>query len=503
MQQCFMYLNLGDGWISVNDHDQDIAAMSGFAIRWGVDDINDQPDPSVMTFTLRDATGRLAGRATTLAGARVLVQVSPQPTWGLLQDEQGAWSAQRVRLSNLHQKYTPGPPNDPSTEATTIFDGIIASGGTLTPRRDGGWTIDLSASSRMILWKRMQDNGPTSTDQRYSGLYWVGTAEERITELNRRATAGHAPQADTTGLAAIGTPAPYDADDHPSQLDLLHRLYSASPDLPLWYDMPDKAESRITAVRVGAPAVIIADTHAHLHVRDDHGSTRPALDASRVITTDDGTLTIPAPVTQIVLQGRKAKADDGILSFDDHDVTMGDRGRLPDNLTRTQSSITLETDTVTGDESDGVWTRGGGTVWTPNDTDRDTWAALIETMDSRIRPETVTFDSRRIDPVDMPALYIAAASGPIAFQGMAAGRLTDARGMPAAAGVYTTIGGTLTYQWTDSAPTLRAETTLWPIPRRATTPTWSDTDGWPAIWDECGITLAEMALINEYEKETG
>ena len=110
-QQCFMFLDWGDGWVAVNDHDNDVAALDGFSIQWGTDGIDQQPDPSVMTFRLRDSTGWLTGRALTLAGARVLVQISAQPTWGMLRDDMGAWSAQRMRLDAMHQAYTPGNPS--------------------------------------------------------------------------------------------------------------------------------------------------------------------------------------------------------------------------------------------------------------------------------------------------------------------------------------------------------------------------------------------------------
>ena len=81
-QQCFMFLDWGDGWVAVNDHDNDVAALDGFSIQWGTDGIDQQPDPSVMTFRLRDSTGWLTGRALTLAGARVLVQISARTHMG-------------------------------------------------------------------------------------------------------------------------------------------------------------------------------------------------------------------------------------------------------------------------------------------------------------------------------------------------------------------------------------------------------------------------------------
>ena len=69
-QQCFMFLDWGDGWVAVNDHDNDVAALDGFSIQWGTDGIDQQPEPSVMTFRLRDSTGWLTGRALRPRGIR-------------------------------------------------------------------------------------------------------------------------------------------------------------------------------------------------------------------------------------------------------------------------------------------------------------------------------------------------------------------------------------------------------------------------------------------------
>ena len=136
-QQCFMFLDWGDGWKSVNDHAEDVAALAGFSIQWGTDDLAEQPEPSVMSFTLRDRTGWLTGRALTLAGARVLVQISEQPTWGMLRDEMGPWSAQHMRVEAMHQAYTPGLPSSTSSTAITLFDGLVQNGGDARPHGDG------------------------------------------------------------------------------------------------------------------------------------------------------------------------------------------------------------------------------------------------------------------------------------------------------------------------------------------------------------------------------
>ena len=81
MQQCFMFIDTGNGWTPVNDSAKDIAALDSFTIDWGSDSIDEQPEPAVMTFTLRDKTGRLAGQALTLAGMKVIMQFSDQPRW--------------------------------------------------------------------------------------------------------------------------------------------------------------------------------------------------------------------------------------------------------------------------------------------------------------------------------------------------------------------------------------------------------------------------------------
>lgn len=501
-QQCFMFLDWGDGWVAVNDHDNDVAALDGFSIQWGTDGIDQQPDPSVMTFRLRDSTGWLTGRALTLAGARVLVQISAQPTWGMLRDDMGAWSAQRMRLDAMHQAYTPGNPSGKSSAATTLFDGLVQNGGEARPRGDG-WLLELSASSRMILWKRLQKQGPVSSDARYTGLHWVGTMAERLTELNRRAREADAPQANANGLDATASVAPYRTDDYPSQLTLLHRLYAHSRMWPIWYEYPDHDASRLDYMPFGAPASIGIDDTARLTVTDWTGETLDGLDAADIITDDDQTIIIPEPVTQITIQGNTAKSKDGALEFDDHDTDFTGLGKLPANLTITQSSISAESDVVSADNSDGVWGRAGGTVWTPSDDEREAFAQLLVSMDRRLRPDTIVFDSRKLDPATHARLYLTASSGPLVIQGSIASRLAGADAKPASGGAWASTGGTLTYQWSNGRPRLRNEVTLWPLPVAAETAiTWVSMGAWPAIWRQCALTLAELSLVTRYQQPT-
>lgn len=497
-----MFLDWGDGWTAVNDHANDVAALDGFSIQWGSDAIDTQPDPSVMSFTLQDRTGRLTGRALTLAGARVLVQISEQPTWGMLRSDMGAWSAQRMRLDAMHQAYTPGVQSSASSTATTLFDGLIQNGGEVR-QYGAGWLLELSASSRMTLWKRLQKQGPTSSDARFTGLHWVGNADARLAELNRRAVSAHAPRANTSGLDTSASPAPYKTDDYPSQLDLLHRTFAHSDMWPLWYEYPDRDSSRLDYMPFGAPVTIGIDARGRMTVTDWMHETLDGLDASCIITDDDQALTIPEPITQFVVQGKTAKASDGVLDFDQHDIEITAGGMLPDNLTATQSSITVESDAVAADESDGVWGRAGGTVWQPDTDEKAAFARLLVTMDRRLRPETIVFDSLKLDPATHSRFYITASSGPFIIQGATASRLAGDDGKPAAGGAWASIGGTLTYQWASGRPRLRNEVTIWPLPTGMThIVRWGDMGAWPVTWAMAALTLAELSLIDTYQQTT-
>ena len=497
-QQCFMFLDWGDGWVAVNDHDNDVAALDGFSIQWGTDDLAEQPDPSVMSFTLRDRTGWLTGRALTLAGARVLVQISEQPTWGMLRADMGPWSAQRMRLDAMHQAYTPGLPSSTSSTATTLFDGLIQNGGETRPHGDG-WMLDLSASSRMVLWKRMRKQGPVSSDARYANTHWVGGTAQRVAELNRRAVESGAPTVSVSGLDAIASLAPYRLDDYPSQLDLLHRTFAHEHAWPVWYEYPDRDASRLDYMPFGLPVTIGADAAGRLTVTDWTSETLDGLDAADVITDDEQSLPIPEPVTQFVIQGKTAKASDGALEFDQHETTLTDMGRLPANLKATQTSVTVEADVVTADESGGVWGRASGSVWAPTDADRDSFARLLVTIDRRLRPATVVFDGRKLDPATHARLYLTASSGPLVIQGATSSRLAGDDGKPAVGGPWASIGGTLSYRWSNDTPLLRNDVTLWPIPLDTDRQdTWADMQAWPPTWAQTAMSLAELGLVSAY-----
>ena len=501
MQKPFMFIDWGDGWKSLNDPLQDIAVLAQFSVQWGVETADEQPDPSVMSFTLRDLKGWLTGRALTLAGARILVQISEQPTWAMLTDAMGTWKVQRMPLNRLHSAYAPPTPDNPDSTAITLFDGIISNGGTAAAHKTG-WKLKLTASSRLLLWKRLAKQGPTSTDARWAGQHWVTTTvAARLAELNTRAREASAPEADAAGLETTGTPASYDTSDYPTQLDLLHRLYAHHPHMPLWYEVPHKDTSVIEYTPLNRPVAMRATTDGTLTITDQ-GTVTPAIPAPLVETDDDTTLTIPEPITPITLKAKKATADDdGVLAFEDDETEMGDRGLLPANLTATQSSLTMESDITTQDDTGGILGRANGTTWTPSEQNRIDAARWLETIDRRLTPETIVFDGRKIDPANRPELYKTSPPDAFTLQGARSGTLADDTSRPTTGGAYTAIGGILTFEWADQTPVLRNEVTLWPIPldtdRQAT---WSDMQAWPPTWAQTAMSIAELGLVSAYDQ---
>lgn len=490
MQQPFMFLNLGDGWKLVNNHTGTSAALSDLSLQWGTDDPADQPDPAVLSFRLRDRSGTIAGKALTLAGARVILQLSDEPTWRQM-NRVGAWDALPGTIADLHQLYEPNDPAQPDDKAITLFDGIVSTGGSVSPHRKGGWTLALSATSRMVLWKRLQSQGPTTTGAAYTGLHWTGTPASRFAELNRRAREAGAPTADDTGLDYPKAVAPY-SDDYPSQLDLLHRLFAHSSLMPLWYETPARSASRLTPMPMGQPAVITARQDGTLGVRQ--GTRETQMIDNSLALIDDDSLDIPAPVTRIVVKGKRAaRNNDGKYEFGDAEAQYS--APLPANLTATQSSLTVDSDAILSDETGGTYP-----AIAPTAEDRTRRAEWILATDTRLRLAGLVADSRKLDPVRRPELYRSCPSGPIIIATGPYAPLTGSDGRPAVSGAYTTIGGRLTFSWRGRRPVLRHELTLWPLPLDTTRrTTWNGLRGWTLPWKRAKLTLAELGLIEAIE----
>ena len=488
MQQCFMFIDTGNGWTPVNDSAKDIAALDSFVINWGSDSIDEQPEPAVMSFTLRDRTGRLAGKALTLAGMKVVVQFSNQPRWMDLTPAMGGWRDLRIPIDSLHKTYSPASPASPDSPATTMFAGTVSTGGTVEPTSDGGWLLKLSATSRMTVWKRLQSQGPTDTAAKWNGAHWIGTPSTRLKEMNRRASAQGAPEAQLDGLALPSSVAPYTSSDHPSQLDLLHRL-TAGPRLPQWHEVYDGATSSLRPLFLADPIAVHLSADGRLSVLAD-GETRHALSASDIEASTN--LRITEPVTQVVINAKRVKSDNGKLSFDDVEITMGDQNRLPSQLTAMQKSLTLDSDMLAVDDSGGVWNSGGTS--NVSDTDRANIAQWLESHDLRMVPDPVTFNSTRIDPARRPWLYKASPSGPFIIVKAKASALTGSDGRPAFTGPITTIGGTLKYRWHDGKPTLTQEATLTALrPLLTKQITWTDL---PTLsWQQLDLHICDLSMI--------
>ena len=464
MQQCFMFIDTGNGWTPVNDSTKDIAALDSFVIDWGSDGIDEQPEPAVMSFTLRDRTGRLAGQALTLAGMKVVVQFSNQPRWMDLTPAMGGWRDLRIPIDSLHKTYSPDSPDSPDSPSETMFAGSVSTGGSIEPASDGGWLLKLSATSRMAVWKRLQSQGPTDTAAKWNGAHWIGTPSARLAEMNRRASAQGAPEAQLDGLALPSSVAPYTSSDHPSQLDLLHRL-TVGPRLPQWHEVYDGSVSTLRPLFLADPIAVHLSTDGRLTVLTD-GETRYALSAADIEASTDLSITV--------------------------EIAMGDQDRLPPQLTAMQKSLTVDSDMLAVDDSGGVWNSGGTS--TVSDTDRVNIAQWLESHDLRMVPETVTFNSTRIDPARRPWLYKASPSGPFIIVKAKASALTGSDGRPSFTGPITTIGGTLSYRWCNGKPTLTQEATLAALrPLLTERITWADL---PTLsWQQLDLHICDLSMI--------
>ncbi|MBW3083803.1 hypothetical protein, partial [Bifidobacterium phasiani] len=468
-----------------NNAADDTAVLTGLSIQWGTDSPDTQPDPGVCAFTLRDRTGVLAGDFVRLSGARLVLRINEQPTWDDI-TQFGAYDDCTFPWSQLAPRWD--PPID-GGRTHMIYDGIISTGGTIR-REKTYWMLDLTATSRMVLWKRMARQGPTSSDPKLAGMHWTGTPQQRLDELNARAGQADAPLADTDGLDLPASVAPYDTDTYPTQLELLQRLYAHSPRRPIWHEDMSGQTVAIGHTDLAVPTGVILDAGAAAYTTD--GTTaRPAIPADDIQTDDEYTLTITEPWTQATVQGKKA-TDGDTIQFDDSETSYT-APDLPQQLQTLQKTITLDSDAILDSDTTAY------PATTISATDHDRMEAWITALDTIAAPETVIFDSRRIDPYTMPWLYRCQPSGPIFADGPVFADLTHQDGTPTASSVWTTIGGTLTYQWVDGDPVLRSECTVVPMPGMGfNPPTWDMIADWPAAWDQVPLTWAQMKLVAQY-----
>lgn len=495
MQVPYAYLQIDGRWLDITPHTGDVCAMSGFEIEWGTDTALSQPEPSVLDITITDRTGELAGKSLSLLGARIMIYLSAPPTWTDMAGQVGAYDDTHDTWANLHNRYKPLNVSQPDPLTPCMFVGEVSSGGTVTMDGDK-WRIELSATSQLLAWKRLQSQGPTSGDAKYQGLHWIGTPAQRLEEMNRRAGDSGAPTANAGSIDLPPSCAPYDTQDNVSQYDLLHRLFAHSHLMPMWYETPRWTGSTIDPLDLTTPCELTAGIDGGMIAsRNDREGI--SLESGTVSVGDS--LTIPEPVTRVETTTRRVTDDDGAIGVDDAEITWTANG-LPDNLTMQQNSLTVESDAVSDDQSGGLWAQ---TTYTPTTEQRHQVAAWIYAQDTRLTPETITVTGSRLDPAVYPDLYRCTPPPPVTFNGSRYHTLAGSDGRPSFSGPWQIIGGIITFDWTNGRPTLQHELHMIPLAiNEHHTLTWNDLDGWPAVWDHVGYSWAELGIITKTNKPT-
>ena len=209
-------------------------------------------------------------------------------------------------------------------------------------------------------------------------------------------------------------------------------------------------------------------------------------------------LTMPAPICQVTLKTRAVKWDESgnRFAFEDDEVDITDRGRLPANLTETTAAATFSSDAITRDDSGGRW-KGG--VWAPTDTQRDQWAEWLAVQTLRLRPKSLTASSRRLD-IDLFEQALQPTASLWAFVSTRYTKLLSDDGTPATSGAWLATGGTLSFDWRDGMPVLSNELDVSPLPMRPSTLSrWRDLEPIGIAWkDMPPFTWGEMSQITYF-----
>lgn len=420
-----------------------------------------------MTFTLMDRTGDTVRDAANLAG-------------------------RRIRLT-----YT-----SPSGGMSPVFYGIITSG--LRVRRDpgGAWRITLSASSTMILWKRLRGKGPVSTSSQYDNVlrdnfHWLGTSSDLLTEMNKRARAIDGPECVPPGGMTNFNPqgaAPYPNSEFPSQLTVLHE-YGETGKVTLWYEDATYISSRptLTAIELTSDQYAVSiDTECRTIVSkggDNRASQRLATPASQV--ESDATYQLYEPYTTLTFQLLSTSLDtSGKPSFNDAQLSFS-VDDVPDDLKTVQKSIIIPTRHF----KDPVYTFWSSFTSMFDSTRERLCRQLLRNLCLRFTPVNATFDSDKLD-TDQLRYYMPQPIRYIAFSGQPTDLPFDA------IGPYAAIGGTLTIDWKHGSPHARNEVTLWPLPcdscKRGTW-RWADLPaGWTATYATGNIQYDQLTQTDEY-----
>lgn len=461
-----LYIETVNGWRCLTPHSNDQAGLDSLSIDWGTEHPWEQPEPPVMTFSIQDRTGEMAGDALHLANASVWLQKTDDITWNWL-DVPGTWESQSSSTSwdGLADLVPVDIPSTPSQSLLTVFRGTVNVGGVVRKRADD-WLIELKATGVMVNAKRSTGKGPTSGDPVWAGWHWTGSWNDRVTGLANRMNGVGAPS--ITGRArewmdgAAVPVAPYASDSYPDLLTILHRTTGHSPNMPVWQEGHARGESATASWTVqlaGMPAAITLDGSGALHVTHDN-ETLPMIPAAG-IAVDSLELGIPDPMTGVSITGRSVTTDqDGRANVEDAQTDISAASAMPINVLN-EKSISIESDAILSDTID------------PSnvldvDEMRDDWRRILLANSNRLRPQGLRIDSDHLDDTTYECIFTTAPSWPFAFIHNIYTTLTDRDGVPSTSGSWLAIGGTLSYQARPHA-VWSNDLTLHPLPRDTTT----------------------------------
>lgn len=456
-------VKIDGAWTDLTEHG-DLCALAGASIQWGTTDITSQPEPTVMSFSLRDLDARLA----------------QHPTW---------LTGRQVRLW-----FGPGH--------TVVFNGVIASGLQVRPLGDG-WRIDATATGLMVLWKRLRDEGPAGTmspniaDQ----LHWNVTPADRVTEMNRRARQVGAPTIVDDmpiNISSRNCITPQLKGEYPSQLTLLHASFM-DYSLPLWFEYPD--DNSLRALRIGKGALIALDKYATPCVWVT--AERQAYKAIAAGTMRSGRdFQLAEPYTGVTFKFKKLSTDgrrdqNDRIEFTAQGVEIEhtvSSTTLPKEIRDNVKNIVVDSDllfdgpaAIPADYDD----------WRPFTSDETELKNLIDSIATRLTPTGIVIDADDLSDVDA-SRYIAPRPR--------AGVMIDGTNLPFdALGPYAIIGGVITIDARDGVTHATHELTLSPVasPIGENTTTWEQIpSAWTATYTHGDATLDYLCHTKSFLPDT-
>lgn len=489
MRTMFAFLDYGQGWENITSHLGDQAALSGVSVEWGASNMGERPDVAVARLGVHDRTGWLAGRAATLAGTLVALQITRSPFWSDLQQmlmpADSTWRDRTETWATLHEPVEPDPSSPPDwKDATTLFIGTLSVGTTITPRDDGGeWDVDLYAQSLTVQLSRAQvaDQGgqPAVMSSVWSGtvpvLYGrIRQVIDGMPDAVRPVDGITLPDAGGATLLGWDT---VDQDPDVTAWDVLDMLTSWNPELPQWFETHLQGEilPRIKPVYEAAEAVVtLTDATT---VVDAAGMTVTPVTMDRVID-DTGSLESPTPTASLSITGLTAtpRTEDVVVTPDDPDTPDVDE-TVTDTVTvgieRRDTAVgidapdlpgiigtlgdTLEVDSLIAMADN---TGLGITGWTPDTTQQERARDFLRAINSRLVPG-IRVSTRSLDIDTNTHAYLPEPT--LWWIHDTKFNLQDAEGGNPVDGVYMSIGGTLTFTRSGDTTLLEHAPTIIPM----------------------------------------